>query len=279
MKTVFTSFVAAALVAGVAAQSSLTVNTPPFRSPGAEELLPTSLFVSLDITFLRNFRTEFRAPPNAMILEVCRCAFSLSALYQCLLAFSVLPGGDPTGAAILDFGQQSGTSITWPQVNQTAGTSLGLTLRDSNGLTAQSAPFTVNSGSDTSCLTSSAPSSSSAAASSSSGTGTGSASSAASSTSAVASSASSSASSATSTAPSTSHAASTTVSSSASHSSAASSAASSSRASSSGSYLISLDVASASASSPATSSGAAPVLAVQYGAAGVIGAVIAAVLA
>ncbi|CAA7267011.1 unnamed protein product [Cyclocybe aegerita] len=41
--------------------------------------------------------------------------------------------------------------LSW-NVNITAGTSLGLTLRDSTGAISQSAPFTVQSGSDTSCL-------------------------------------------------------------------------------------------------------------------------------
>jgi len=65
---------------------------------------------------------------------------------------SVLPGADPNGQALVDFGQQDGTSFTWTAVNQQANTQLGLTLRDSNGNTAQSAPFTVNGGSNTTCL-------------------------------------------------------------------------------------------------------------------------------
>ncbi|KAH7921038.1 hypothetical protein BV22DRAFT_1114618 [Leucogyrophana mollusca] len=63
---------------------------------------------------------------------------------------SVLPGSSPTAAALENLGELNGTSVTWT-VNQPAGTSLGLTLRDSTGATAQSAPFTVNPGSTT-CL-------------------------------------------------------------------------------------------------------------------------------
>ncbi|KAK2460346.1 hypothetical protein APHAL10511_007735 [Amanita phalloides] len=63
----------------------------------------------------------------------------------------VLSGNDPTGQALEDLGQQNGTSLTW-LVNQPAGTALGLTLRDSTGLVAQTASFTVNPGSDSSCL-------------------------------------------------------------------------------------------------------------------------------
>ncbi|KAL9714094.1 hypothetical protein Ac2012v2_002402 [Leucoagaricus gongylophorus] len=64
---------------------------------------------------------------------------------------SVLPGNDPTGQALVDFGQQNGTSVSW-LVNQQANTALGLTLRDSIGQVAQSASFTVNPGSSSGCL-------------------------------------------------------------------------------------------------------------------------------
>lgn len=64
---------------------------------------------------------------------------------------SILPGGSPTAAALENLGQQNGTSVTWT-CNIQAGVSLGLTLRDSTGATAQSAPFTVNPGSSITCL-------------------------------------------------------------------------------------------------------------------------------
>jgi len=64
---------------------------------------------------------------------------------------SILPGGSPTAAALEDLGQMNTTSVTWT-CNIQAGVSLGLTLRDSSGAVAQSAPFTVNPGSSTSCL-------------------------------------------------------------------------------------------------------------------------------
>ncbi|KAG1842017.1 hypothetical protein DFJ58DRAFT_807074 [Suillus subalutaceus] len=63
---------------------------------------------------------------------------------------SILPGASPNGVALENLGQQNSTSVTWI-CNIASGTSLGLTLRDSTGLTAQSAPFTVNPGSSTSC--------------------------------------------------------------------------------------------------------------------------------
>ncbi|KAI9304199.1 hypothetical protein BJ944DRAFT_164039, partial [Cunninghamella echinulata] len=64
---------------------------------------------------------------------------------------SLHPGNEPDAPAIVNFGQQNGTSLTW-NVNVKAGTSVGLTIRDSTGVTAQSAPFEINAGPDKSCL-------------------------------------------------------------------------------------------------------------------------------
>ncbi|KAF9238491.1 hypothetical protein BU15DRAFT_75186 [Melanogaster broomeanus] len=63
----------------------------------------------------------------------------------------ILPGASPNGAALEDLGEMNTTSVTWT-CNIAAGTSLGLTLRDSSGTVAQSAPFTVNPGSSITCL-------------------------------------------------------------------------------------------------------------------------------
>ncbi|KAL5504115.1 hypothetical protein ACEPAH_8188 [Sanghuangporus vaninii] len=68
--------------------------------------------------------------------------------------FSVQPGGQPSAAALVDFGQQTGTSLTWV-VNIQSGTSIGLTIRDQTGTVANSAPFDVGSSSDSSCLSAS----------------------------------------------------------------------------------------------------------------------------
>jgi len=64
---------------------------------------------------------------------------------------SILPGGQPSATPIIDFGQQNSTSITW-LVNIPSGTSVGLTLRDSTGALAQSAPFNILPSSDSGCL-------------------------------------------------------------------------------------------------------------------------------
>ncbi|KIJ62814.1 hypothetical protein HYDPIDRAFT_176263 [Hydnomerulius pinastri MD-312] len=63
----------------------------------------------------------------------------------------ILPGSTPTAAALENLGQQNSTSVTWT-CNIAAGVSIGLTLRDSTGTVAQSAPFTINPGSSITCL-------------------------------------------------------------------------------------------------------------------------------
>ncbi|CAE7106414.1 unnamed protein product [Rhizoctonia solani] len=82
---------------------------------------------------------------------------------------SIIPGGQAGAAALQDFGQQTGTSLTWT-ANIAAGTSITFQLRDSTGAVAFSSPVTVQSSSDSSCLgaqpstSSAAPGSTSAAA-------------------------------------------------------------------------------------------------------------------
>ncbi|KAG9089115.1 hypothetical protein FRC06_001713 [Ceratobasidium sp. 370] len=64
---------------------------------------------------------------------------------------SIIPGGQPGAAALKDFGQQTGNSLTW-NVDIPAGTSITLQLRDSTGVVAYSAPTTILNSSDSSCL-------------------------------------------------------------------------------------------------------------------------------
>ncbi|KAG9128089.1 hypothetical protein FRC07_004983 [Ceratobasidium sp. 392] len=64
---------------------------------------------------------------------------------------SIIPGGQPGAAALHDFGQQSGNSLTWT-VNIAAGTQITFQVRDSSGAVAYSAPSTIQSSSDSSCL-------------------------------------------------------------------------------------------------------------------------------
>ncbi|KAF8739392.1 hypothetical protein AX14_009764 [Amanita brunnescens Koide BX004] len=75
------------------------------------------------------------------------------ALAQSTLTINtpVLPGSQPGAQAIEAFPETNGTSISWT-VNLAAGTQIGLSLRDSTGNVAQSAPFTINPGPDSSCV-------------------------------------------------------------------------------------------------------------------------------
>ncbi|KAI5114670.1 hypothetical protein M0805_006932, partial [Coniferiporia weirii] len=65
----------------------------------------------------------------------------------------VVPGGQPGAASLETFNNVTGTSLTW-LVNQPAGTSLGLTIRDQTGTTEESASFQVQDGT-TGCISSS----------------------------------------------------------------------------------------------------------------------------
>ncbi|KAI6108891.1 hypothetical protein EDD16DRAFT_1711696 [Pisolithus croceorrhizus] len=116
-------------VAGALAQSSFTINTPS----NVVECQPTL------ITWTGG------SPPYYLV----RRAILFLGRGSTMRVPSRLR--DPTGTAIESLGQQNSTSVTWV-CNIASGTSLGLTLRDNTGATVQSAPFTVNPGSSTSCL-------------------------------------------------------------------------------------------------------------------------------
>ncbi|TBU57980.1 hypothetical protein BD310DRAFT_949015 [Dichomitus squalens] len=73
--------------------------------------------------------------------------------------------GQPGAAALQQYSGLTGTSFTWP-TNITSGTSIGFTLTDSTGATAQSAPVTINPGPDSSCLNGGSASSSASGATS-----------------------------------------------------------------------------------------------------------------
>jgi len=79
---------------------------------------------------------------------------------------SVHPGATPNADALVTFPNVTGSPFTWTAVNYASGTSLDLTLRDNTGASAQSAPFSVQSGGSTSCLNSTASGSSAPAATS-----------------------------------------------------------------------------------------------------------------
>ncbi|KAI9439974.1 hypothetical protein H4582DRAFT_2075325 [Lactarius indigo] len=165
-----------------------------------------------------------------------------------LFSQSIHPGAAPNDPALVDFGTQQGTSFLWSAVNFPVGTSLDITLRDSAGQISQSAAFTIQTGSDTACLN----------ASSSSSSASGGSTSPASSTTPTGTTPATSTPSSTATTPTVTTPATTKPSSSSTSSS---------------------SKASSSSTSSSSSSNAAVPTGISYGAAGVIGAVVAAVLA
>ncbi|EIN04805.1 hypothetical protein PUNSTDRAFT_92211 [Punctularia strigosozonata HHB-11173 SS5] len=67
---------------------------------------------------------------------------------------SLLPGGQPSATPLESFDSTTSTSFTWT-VNLPSGTSVTAQIKDSTGTIAYSDIFTIQSGSDSSCLTSS----------------------------------------------------------------------------------------------------------------------------
>ncbi|EKM78752.1 hypothetical protein AGABI1DRAFT_85658 [Agaricus bisporus var. burnettii JB137-S8] len=65
---------------------------------------------------------------------------------------TVNPGSQPNGPPLVNLGEQNGTSFSWTQVNVQANTQIGFSLRDSSGAIAQTAAVTVNDSGDSSCL-------------------------------------------------------------------------------------------------------------------------------
>ncbi|EDR08553.1 uncharacterized protein LACBIDRAFT_297363 [Laccaria bicolor S238N-H82] len=68
-----------------------------------------------------------------------------------LLLGTILPANQPSATALIDFGKQTGNSVTWV-ANLGVGTSVFLNLKDSNGVVGQSGTFTILTGSDISCV-------------------------------------------------------------------------------------------------------------------------------
>ncbi|KAJ7593107.1 Endonuclease/exonuclease/phosphatase [Mycena floridula] len=64
---------------------------------------------------------------------------------------TIQPGDNPTGPSLVDLGQQTGTTFTW-NANVTAGTSIDIQIRDSAGVIQNSAAVTVQPSSDSSCI-------------------------------------------------------------------------------------------------------------------------------
>ncbi|KAF7330585.1 hypothetical protein MVEN_02498800 [Mycena venus] len=127
----------AALVLGAAAHD-LTINTPTIGGvAGAAECQPLLLgwsggtppYIIVSLAFIS---VAFRAGTDSSRRTV---------------------DTQPPGAAhVAEFDGQTGTSVTWTNVNATVGTQLLLTIKDNTGLSKTSAVFPVTTGSGDDCL-------------------------------------------------------------------------------------------------------------------------------
>ncbi|WWC61818.1 uncharacterized protein I303_104403 [Kwoniella dejecticola CBS 10117] len=75
---------------------------------------------------------------------------------------AVIPGGQPSAAALQDLGEQQGNSLTWT-VNVAAGQSITLKVTDSTGVVNYNQAVTIQEGSSSACLTAAATSSAASA--------------------------------------------------------------------------------------------------------------------
>ncbi|AAW40819.1 hypothetical protein CNA02520 [Cryptococcus deneoformans JEC21] len=67
---------------------------------------------------------------------------------------AIIPGGEASAASLKDFGEQSGTSLTWT-VDIASGNSVSLKVTDSTGTINYSSPVTIQAGSSSSCVSTS----------------------------------------------------------------------------------------------------------------------------
>ncbi|MER6384092.1 Ser-Thr-rich GPI-anchored membrane family protein [Streptomyces sp. NPDC001118] len=114
-------------------------------------VLALSAFVTLGTTVAEAPAVEsftINTPTNVVVCQPVLITWSGG---EAPYSLTILPGSQPGAAPLRDLGQQDGTSYTWT-ADLPAGTSVGLTLKDSTGQVAQSAPFTINDGPDHSCV-------------------------------------------------------------------------------------------------------------------------------
>ncbi|KAI9623319.1 hypothetical protein KEM48_009501 [Puccinia striiformis f. sp. tritici PST-130] len=142
----------AALATLAVAQAPLTVNTPSkllasssvyrrlpsltfasFQSGSAQACLPVALAVSSDCSRTVIATADSLLTNNQRIAVVRR---------NPPVFVSLIPGGQSGGAILNDFGAQTDSSLTW-DVDQPAGTSLTVQIRDSKGALNYSDKFTV----------------------------------------------------------------------------------------------------------------------------------------
>lgn len=76
--------------------------------------------------------------PKTRRMKIGWLTFRLPAPYY----LAIIPGGQASAAALKDFGEQSGTSLTWT-VDTSSGTSVSVKVTDSTGAINYSSPVTI----------------------------------------------------------------------------------------------------------------------------------------
>lgn len=121
---------------------------PPPQYPMISMLSPLWAFLFALVPIFAQSQLTINTPSNVVVCQPTLIDWSGGTPPYHL---SILPGNQPSAPAIEDLGDHYGTSYTWVD-DLEPGTSVMLALRDSTGAVAQTAPFTINSGSDTSCI-------------------------------------------------------------------------------------------------------------------------------
>ncbi|KAG8701614.1 hypothetical protein FRC11_012020, partial [Ceratobasidium sp. 423] len=91
-------------------------------------------FITFVVAVLGQMDPSINTPPSLIQCQPAQITWNAT---NKPVFVSVIPGGNAAAPALLDLGQQNGTSLTWT-VNITAGTSITLRLTDSKGAMAYS---------------------------------------------------------------------------------------------------------------------------------------------
>ncbi|CAE6466820.1 unnamed protein product [Rhizoctonia solani] len=112
------------------------------------------LFYCLFLTFITLVLAVQAADPSintpASLVE-CQPALLTWTASNLPVWISIIPGGMPGAPPLKDMGKLNGTSTTWI-VDISKGTSITVQIRDSVGALAFSAPVTIQSSSNSSCI-------------------------------------------------------------------------------------------------------------------------------
>ncbi|RXK39495.1 hypothetical protein M231_03164 [Tremella mesenterica] len=113
---------------------------------------------------LASFVTGLQIDSPASLVECQPVSITFSGGASAPYYIAILPGGNPSAAALENLPQAQSSPVTWT-VDLAANTNITLKITDGAGTIAYSSPVAVQSGASTSCLNSSGGGSASASAS------------------------------------------------------------------------------------------------------------------